>query len=228
MSLRSRLSRTLPLTILLMAFVSACAEQAEDSSAPVLPGEQAAGSLPASASGADEAVAIFAGGCFWCMEPPFDKLPGVKSTTSGYIGGRTPNPSYEQVSSGGTGHAEAVRIVYDPRTVTYQELLGVFWRNIDPYAVNYQFCDHGDQYRSAIFALDAEQLKLAVQSKLELEDAQHFGKPLATQVVAASTFYPAEDYHQDYYVKNPVRYKYYRYSCGRDKRLEQVWGTPAH
>ncbi|WP_371282018.1 peptide-methionine (S)-S-oxide reductase MsrA [Dokdonella sp.] len=221
--------RSLLLTLLLLAGMSACAEQSD-----VTPATDAQSTAPkfdpaASSSAKEgEAVAIFAGGCFWCMEPPFDSLPGVISTTSGYTGGRTPDPSYEQVSSGSTGHAEAVKIVYDPSKVSYQKLLDVFWRNIDPYAVNYQFCDHGDQYRSAIFAVDAEQMKLAEQSKQVLEDSQHLGKPLATQIVPASTFYPAEDYHQDYYTKNPVRYKYYRYSCGRDKRLEQIWGSSGH
>lgn len=214
--------RALSLAILLMAGMSACASQDEGSNAPSVQTSSAANTAPA------QAVAIFAGGCFWCMEPPFDKLPGVLSTTSGYTGGNVANPSYEQVSSGGTGHAEAIRIVYDPAIISYQKLLDVFWHNIDPYAVDYQFCDHGDQYRSAIFATGAEQMMLAEQSKRELEDPQHLGKPLATQIVAASTFYPAEDYHQDYYTKNPVRYKYYRYSCGRDSRLEQIWGSSTH
>lgn len=210
------------LAILLMAGMRVSAQQANDTNATDVHASSAA------MASTREAVAIFAGGCFWCMEPPFDKLPGVISTTSGYTGGRTPNPSYEQVSAGGTGHAESIRIVYDPDKVSYQTLLDVFWHNIDPYAIDFQFCDHGDQYRSAIFAVDAEQLKLAEQSKQVLEDPQHLGKPLATQIVAASTFYPAEDYHQDYYTKNPVRYKYYRYSCGRDKRLEQIWGSSDH
>ena len=214
--------RLLPLAILLGAGMSACAEQVDVASASNVQSSSAAKTLP------NEAVAIFAGGCFWCMEPPFDKLPGVISTTSGYTGGRVPNPSYEQVSSGSTGHAEAIKVVYDPGKVSYQKLLDVFWHNIDPYAVDYQFCDHGDQYRSAIFTIDAEQAKLAEQSKQVLEDPQHLGKTLATQIVPASTFYPAEDYHQDYYTKNPVRYKYYRYSCGRDERLEQIWGSSDH
>ena len=169
-------------------------------------------------------VAIFAGGCFWCMEPPFDKLPGVKSTTSGYIGGRTLRPTYEQVSAGRTGHAEAVQVRYDPTRVSYQKLLDVFWRNIDPLAVDRQFCDVGDQYRSAIFTTGAEQQRLAEASKRKLEASGRFRQPIATQVVPASKFYPAEDYHQDYYHRNPVRYKFYRYNCGRDQRLEQLWG----
>ena len=169
-------------------------------------------------------MAIFAGGCFWCMEPPFDKLPGVKSTTSGYIGGRTLRPTYEQVSAGRTGHAEAVQVRYDPTRVSYQKLLDVFWRNIDPLAVDRQFCDVGDQYRSAIFTTGAEQQRLAEASKRKLEASGRFRQPIATQVVPASKFYPAEDYHQDYYRRNPVRYKFYRYNCGRDQRLEQLWG----
>ena len=181
-----------------------------------------------SASSAKTAVAIFAGGCFWCMEPPFDKLPGVKSTTSGYIGGHVANPTYEQVSAGRTGHAEAVLVRYDPTRVSYQKLLDVFWRNIDPLAVDRQFCDVGDQYRSAIFTTAAEQQRLADASKRKLEASGRFKQPIATQVVPASKFYPAEAYHQDYYRRNPVRYKFYRYNCGRDQRLEQLWGPTAN
>ena len=180
---------------------------------------------PTTPPAARNAVAIFAGGCFWCMEPPFDKLPGVKSTTSGYIGGRVANPSYEQVSAGGTGHAEAVRVVYDPAKVSYATLLGVFWRNIDPVAVDRQFCDAGDQYRSAIFTVGAAQQRQAEASKRALQASRRFAAPIATQIVAATTFYPAENYHQDYYRRNPLRYKYYRASCGRDKRLQQLWGV---
>ena len=175
---------------------------------------------------ANEAVAVFAGGCFWCMEPPYDKLPGVKSTTSGYIGGRVADPTYEQVSAGGTGHAEAVQVRYDPSQVSYAELLQVFWRNIDPLAVDRQFCDVGDQYRSAIFTVGGQQRRLAEASKRELEASGRFERPIVTEIVAATPFYPAEQYHQDYYEKNPIRYKYYRFSCGRDGRLEELWGTP--
>ena len=172
------------------------------------------------------AVAVFAGGCFWCMEPPFDKLPGVKSTISGYIGGRVDNPTYEQVSAGGTGHAEVLQVTYDPRKVSYAKLLEVFWRNIDPFAVDRQFCDVGDQYRSAIFTIGAEQMSLAQASKRALQaSGGAFKQPIATEIVAATRFYPAEDYHQDYYKKNPVRYRYYRFSCGRDQRLKELWGT---
>jgi peptide-methionine (S)-S-oxide reductase len=168
------------------------------------------------------ATATFAGGCFWCMEPPFDKLDGVISTTSGYIGGNVANPTYEQVSSGVTGHAEAVEIRYDPSKISYAKLLDVFWRNIDPTAKNRQFCDEGSQYRSAIFHHDDEQKAAAVESKERL--AKEKGWRIETEIVKASRFYPAEEYHQDYYLKNPIRYKYYRNGCGRDKRLEQLWG----
>jgi len=168
------------------------------------------------------ATAIFAGGCFWCMEHPFDELVGVVSTTSGYTGGRVANPTYEQVSAGGTGHTESVEVTYDPSKVSYEKLLDVFWHNVDPLAVDRQFCDVGNQYRSAIFYSTPEQRALADASKQRVQE--EFDKPIATQVVAASRFYPAEDYHQDYYRKNPIRYKFYRLNCGRDKRLVQLWG----
>jgi peptide-methionine (S)-S-oxide reductase len=173
------------------------------------------------------AKATFAGGCFWCMEPPYDKLDGVVSTTSGYIGGRTRNPTYEAVSAGGTGHAEAVEIIYDPARVSYAKLLDVFWRNIDPTVRNRQFCDVGDQYRSAIFYHDAEQGRLAEQSKAALEKSKPFPQPIMTEIVAAGVFTPAEAYHQDYYLKNPLRYRFYRHRCGRDQRLEELWGKTA-
>jgi peptide-methionine (S)-S-oxide reductase len=171
------------------------------------------------------AKATFAGGCFWCMEPPFDALDGVVSTTSGYTGGHTANPTYEQVSAGKTGHTEAVEIVYDPRKVTYARLLDVFWRNIDPLTANAQFCDTGSQYRAAIFVHDATQRRLAEASKDAA--AQRLQKPIVTEITAASQFWPAEEYHQDYYKKNPIRYKFYRTSCGRDRRLEAIWGPDA-
>ena len=170
------------------------------------------------------ATATFAGGCFWCMEPPFDKLEGVISTTSGYSGGSLKDPSYKQVSRGGTGHAEAIQVIYDPEKVSYTELLDVFWHNIDPTRINGQFCDGGNQYRSEIFYHNAEQKQLADQSKAALVELKPFKKPVLTEVTQASIFYPAEDYHQDYYIKNPVRYKLYRYGCGRDMRLEELWG----
>ena len=181
---------------------------------------------PPSGAGGDAALqkATFAGGCFWCMEPPYDKLDGVVSTTSGYIGGHQKNPTYAEVSAGRTGHAEAVEVLYDPATISYAQLLEVFWRNIDPLARDRQFCDRGSQYRSAIFYHDAEQERLAQESKDRLERSGQFTDPIVTQVAPASTFYAAEDYHQDYYLKNPLRYKFYKYSCGRDKRLEQLWG----
>ncbi|MCG6870961.1 MAG: peptide-methionine (S)-S-oxide reductase MsrA [Gammaproteobacteria bacterium] len=179
---------------------------------------------PAGAQG-PTAVATFAGGCFWCMEPPYDKLDGVLSTTSGYTGGQLENPTYKQVSHGGTGHAEAVQIEYDPSRVSYEKLLEVFWHNIDPTTANRQFCDSGNQYRSAIFYHDAEQERLARASLAELQKNKPFSGKIVTQIVAAERFYVAEDYHQDYYKKNPLRYKYYRYACGRDKRLEQLWGV---
>lgn len=175
------------------------------------------------------AVATFAGGCFWCMEPPFDRLDGVISTTSGYTGGHTKNPTYEQVSSGASGHAEAVRIVYDPRKISYARLLEVYWRNIDPTTSNRQFCDSGSQYRSAIFYHDDTQQRLAEQSKQALERTRPFAAPIVTEIAAVSEFYAAEDYHQDYYLKNPIRYKVYRFACGRDQRLAALWGkTETH
>jgi peptide-methionine (S)-S-oxide reductase len=173
------------------------------------------------------ATATFAGGCFWCMESPFDKRDGVVSVTVGYTGGHTKNPTYEEVSAGGTGHAEAVQIAYDPAKISYDKLLWIFWRNVDPLAKDAQFCDHGSQYRSAIFYRGEEQKTLAEASKKALEDSNRFPSPIVTEIVPASEFYPAEEYHQHYYKKNPVRYRYYRYGCGRDRRLEQLWGKEA-
>jgi peptide-methionine (S)-S-oxide reductase len=172
------------------------------------------------------AKATFAGGCFWCMEPPFDKLDGVVSTTSGYTGGTKKNPTYEEVSSGGTGHAESVEVLYDPAKVSYARLLDVYWHNIDPTVANRQFCDAGEQYRTAIFYHDAEQKRLAEQTRAEVQKKLG-SRTVQTQIVAASTFYPAEEYHQDYYRKNPVRYKFYRTGCGRDARLQEIWGDAA-
>jgi peptide-methionine (S)-S-oxide reductase len=172
-------------------------------------------------------VATFAGGCFWCMEPPYDEIPGVISTTSGYTGGQKKNPTYEEVSSGRTGHTEAVQVVFDPKKVSYQKLLDVFWMNIDPTTPNAQFCDHGSQYRSGIFYHNEEQMRLAIASRDQIERTKRFREPIVTEITKAATFYPAEDYHQDYYKKNPLRYKFYRANCGRDARLEQLWGKPA-
>lgn len=171
--------------------------------------------------------ATFAGGCFWCMEQPFDELPGVVSVTSGYTGGQKKNPTYEEVSSGGTGHTEAVQILYDPSKIGYDKLLNRFWHNIDPTVKDRQFCDVGNQYRSGIFYHDEEQRRLAMESKKALGANKPFKEPIVTEVVAASVFYPAEEYHQNYYKKNPIRYKYYRTSCGRDKRLKELWGNAA-
>jgi len=192
-----------------------------------MPGLANAADTAAAASSGALAKATFAGGCFWCMEPPYDKFDGVVSTTSGYIDGHTKNPTYEAVSAGGTGHAEAIEVAYDPARISYAKLLDVFWRNIDPTVRNRQFCDVGDQYRSAIFYHDAEQQRLAEQSKVALEKSKPFPQPIVTEIVAAGVFTPAEAYHQDYYLKNPLRYKFYRYQCGRDQRLEELWGKRA-
>ncbi len=170
-------------------------------------------------------IALFAGGCFWCMEPPFDKLDGVISTTSGYTSGHKNNPTYREVSAGHTGHTEAIQIVFDPEIISYTKLLDVFWKNIDPVAVDRQFCDAGTQYRSGIYYRDTTQEIAAKHSLEQLEKTKPFEEDIATEIIAASTFYPAEEYHQDYYIKNPLRYKYYRYSCGRDQRLSELWGV---
>ena len=170
------------------------------------------------------AVATFAGGCFWCMEPPYDKLDGVHSTVSGYIGGEKLNPTYREVSAGSTGHTEAVQVTYDPAKVSYEKLLDVFWVNIDPTVSDRQFCDRGNQYRTGIFYHGDEQRELAQASKSKLESTKPFKDPIVTEIMVADTFYPAEDYHQDYYKKNPLRYKFYRYNCGRNKRLDELWG----
>jgi peptide-methionine (S)-S-oxide reductase len=181
-----------------------------------------------SAAPAAEQIALFAGGCFWCMEPPFEALPGVVSVTSGYTGGTKKDPSYEEVSAGGTGHAEAVQIVFDPERVSYEKLLDVYWHNIDPTVADRQFCDVGSQYRSAIFVRDAEQRRAAEASRDAVQ--KRLGVPVKTEIVDASAFYPAEGYHQDYSKKNPIRYRYYRWGCGRDARLSELWGAdaPAH
>ena len=180
---------------------------------------------PLMAQPAAPATAIFAGGCFWCVESDFDKVPGVLSTVSGYTGGTVARPTYEQVSSKQTGHAEAVRIGYDPTKVSYEQLLAVYWKSIDPTTRDRQFCDVGSPYRTAIYAVDDSQLAAARASLAALEKSKPFKEPIVTQIEKAGAFYPAEDYHQDYYLKNPVRYKYYRSSCGRDARLEQLWGA---
>ena len=170
------------------------------------------------------AKATFAGGCFWCMEPPYDKLDGVLSTTSGYTGGHKPDPTYEEVSAGGTGHTEAIQVLYDPSKITYTDLLEVYWRNSDPTTPDRQFCDHGDQYRPAIFYHNEKQRQLIEESKKSWKRQRSFPESIVTEISPAAEFYPAEDYHQDYYQKNPIRYKFYRYGCGRDQRLKELWG----
>lgn len=170
-------------------------------------------------------TAIFAGGCFWCVESDFDKIPGVIETVSGFTGGHKVNPTYEEVSAGGTGHAEAVQVVFDPAKVSYQELVDRFWRTIDPTTLNRQFCDSGNQYRTAIFYNSPQQKIIAEQSKMALEKTKPFKAPIVTEITQATTFYPAEEYHQNFHNKNPLRYNFYRYNCGRDQRLEQLWGS---
>ncbi len=172
--------------------------------------------------------AVFAGGCFWCMQTPFDKLKGVVQTVVGYTGGTKTNPTYEEVSAGGTGHAEAIEISFDPSTVSYEQVLDVFWHNIDPTTPNRQFCDSGDQYRAAIFYYGDPQKKLAESTKGKWEKSEKFGHKIVTEIAPGSVFYPAEDYHQKYYVKNPIRYKLYRFNCGRDQYLEKIWGKSTH
>lgn len=182
---------------------------------------------PGPAAPARLETATFAGGCFWCEETAFEGLPGVRSVISGYTGGTKLDPTYEEVSSGGTGHAESVQITYDPGVVSYAELLDIFWHNVDPTQANGQFCDHGTQYRSAIFYRDSTQKRLAEESKRRLETTpQRFKGKIVTQIVAATRFWPAEEYHQDFYRKDPERYQSYRKGCGRDRRLTELWGKP--
>jgi len=183
-----------------------------------------AGSTGLAGESRQPAKAVFAGGCFWCMEEAFEGVEGVISVTSGYTGGRVANPTYEQVSAGLTGHAEAVEVTFDPAKVSYNQLLKVFWRNVDPTTPDQQFCDHGNQYRSAIFYLDNDQKRLAEESKQVVERSKPFKAPIVTLIVPASAFYAAEEYHQDFYKKNPIRYKFYKYNCGRAQRLEELWG----
>jgi len=171
-----------------------------------------------------EAKATFAGGCFWCMEEAFEGVEGVISVVSGYTGGQVENPTYEQVSAGGTGHTESIEVTFDPYKVTYQQLLEVFWRNVDPTTPNAQFCDHGNQYRTAIFYHNEAQEQLIDASKKKIESSKAFPDSIVTEIAPVSVFYPAEEYHQDFYTKNPIRYKYYKWNCGRAKRLEQLWG----
>ena len=182
--------------------------------------------FPVSAQGQPPglAIATFAAGCFWCTEEAMDMVPGVISTTSGYMGGHVKNPTYEQVSTARTGHTEVLQVVYDPKKVTYERLLEQFWVNHDPTVIDRQFCDVGSQYRPSIFWHDEEQKRLAEASKAKWEKAKHFKQPIVTPIVKATDFWPAEDYHQDYYLKNPVRYKFYVTGCGRYARLDELWG----
>jgi len=182
-----------------------------------------------SASAQDDGLAraTFAGGCFWCMEPPYDKIDGVVETISGFSGGDVANPSYRQVVAGGTGHIEVVQVVYDPAVVSYGRLLDIYWRNIDPYQADGQFCDRGEAYRTAIFVHDDGQEAAARQSRQDIAALGLEDRPIDTRIIGFEAFYPAEDYHQDYYEKNSIRYNYYRWRCGRDERLEQLWGEQA-
>ena len=182
--------------------------------------------LAESPGASPSAKAYFAGGCFWCMEEAFEKVEGVVTVVSGYMGGTVANPTYEEVSAGRTGHAESVEVTYDPTRVTYQKLLDSFWHNVDPVTPNAQFCDHGSQYRSVIFYQGEEQKRLAEESKRAIEQSQRLTQPIVTELTKASQFYPAEEYHQDFYKKNPIRYKFYKFNCGRAQRLEEVWGAP--
>ena len=176
------------------------------------------------ATATETETATFAGGCFWCMEHPFDELPGVISTTSGYTGGHQKHPTYQQVSAGTTGHTEAMQVLFDPKRISYEELLHVYWRNSDPTTANRQFCDVGTQYRPAIFYHSEAQKQAAEASKQALMQHKLFNGEIVTEITKATEFWPAEEYHQNYYLKNPVRYKFYRYNCGRDQRLKHLWG----
>jgi peptide-methionine (S)-S-oxide reductase len=189
----------------------------------VFAGGAAAQMAPLPKPGPGQAVATFAGGCFWCTESDFDHVPGVISTTSGYTGGTVANPTYEQVSNGGTGHAESVQVIYDPSRVTYAQLLTYYWHHVDPTVKDRQFCDVGHQYRTAIFVHSDEERKLAEESKTKV--AAELKQKVFTEIDQAGPFYPAEEYHQDFYKKNPVKYKFYRWNCGRDQRLQQLWGA---
>ncbi len=185
-------------------------------------GAAAAQMAPLPMPGPAQAVATFAGGCFWCTESDFDHVPGVISTTSGYTGGNVANPTYEQVSGGSTGHAESVQVIYDPSKVSYAQLLDYYWHHVDPTEKDRQFCDYGHQYRTAIFVHNDEERRLAEESKKKV--AAELKQPIYTEIDQAGPFYPAEEYHQDFYLKNPTKYKFYRWNCGRDQRLEQLWG----
>lgn len=208
---------------LVVVMVAACEQPAARSKSAAGPSASSSAGLDAESS--NTGIATFAGGCFWCTEADFDKVPGVISTASGYIGGKVANPTYKQVSSGKTGHIEAVQVRFDPERTSFAELLDAFWPTIDPLTPNRQFCDGGPQYRSAIFYHNDDQRRQAEASKAELEASGRFAQPIVTEILHATEFYPAEEYHQDYYIKNPIRYSYYRSNCGRDARLAEVWGT---
>lgn len=222
-------------TILISAFAAGCQRSSSSQVGSAKPEETKSAtntttpapkqSLPVAPE--NVTTAIFAGGCFWCMEKPFDQVDGVVSTTSGYTGGTKLNPTYEEVSAGGTGHAESMRVAYDSTRVSYEQLLDVFWKNIDPTTPNRQFCDAGTQYRSAIFYQGQEQHRLAEASKKKWQDSGRFKDPIVTEIVPAGEFYPAEEYHQDFYIKDPLRYQEYRLGCGRDQRLQELWGSAA-
>lgn len=228
----ARLGRTLVLLLLLTGVFSCSAEAIGDRSpapdaTPPTAEVAAEVAVQAAAGAGNTKMAIFAGGCFWCMEKPFDQLPGVRGTISGYTGGSVVKPSYGEVSGGGTAHREAVKIIYDPTTVTYEKLLSVFWHNVDPLDSKGQFCDKGSQYTSAIFVADEVQKKAAEASKQSLDRSKRFKTPIVTPIIAAAPFYAAEDYHQNYYQTNAAKYKFYRFGCGRDRRLEELWGKEA-
>lgn len=226
MSEKRGLKVVLSVVSLTLLSLAACAPESSDAAGGGGHDTTQAAPIPAKA---EPGVAIFAGGCFWCVESAFDKLEGVTSATSGFVGGSVLNPTYSQVSAGGTGHAEAVRVVFDPQKISYDKLLEVFWHNIDPTQSEGQFCDQGNQYRSGIFTLDDTQKGKAQASKKALEDSKKLPGPIVTEIVAAGTFYPAENYHQDFWKKEPVRYQSYRFGCGRDRRLKELWGeAPAH
>lgn len=212
------------LLALLMTMLAACGQPDMRSGSAAT--NQSFGDASAESSGSPDSsgIATFAGGCFWCTEADFDKVPGVISTTSGYIGGTTVNPTYKEVSGGKTGHIEAVQVRFDPAKTNFSTLLAAFWPTIDPLTPNRQFCDDGQQYRSAIFYHNADQQRQAEASKAELAASGRFTQPIVTEILPATKFYPAEEYHQDYYIKNPIRYSYYRSNCGRDARLAEVWG----
>jgi peptide-methionine (S)-S-oxide reductase len=225
--MRSRRSRSLIALLVfvtLVPCVALAASTAPKSAAATKPTTTAAPAKPVAVA---YQTATFAGGCFWCVETDFEQRPGIVSVVSGFTGGQKLNPTYEEVSAGGTGHAESVEITFDPAKVTYAKLLEIFWHSIDPTQANGQFCDHGNQYRSAIFYHDETQHRLADQSKRDIEASKILKKPIVTQIVAATKFYPAEEYHQDFWKKDPERYHSYREGCGRDKRLVEVWGKLA-